>query len=564
MPLPIALDEDPGARPVALIVATRDAVIAVDVADHLSGEPDAVAEALLGMLQWAMEESRTRPRTVTSHHPEVAAALARLLADSGPEVHSIETRDRTYGPARGLVADMVGSDLWPPMSTPATWGAWGFGDEALRELFSAAAAFYRARPWRSISDGAALEVRFSDGVVWGASVLGQAGEVFGLSLYQEPSELLGLYDYLDPAEAFDRMKGRVVSLMFEAADEMPRPTRRELGHKGWEVADPAAYPVLNAINTPGGGVSLADLERLTEGLRAIPRWVEGTAPPDGGAEVSRLDGPDATTFHPPLRPAGPRGSGARPGAFLALPEENTGLDLDHGGSGSGESDADGPGPEEPSDALVAAAAHARLLVQDFAAELDRSGLGHDTVRTHALNVSAFLRFLLEEQGIPVGGVSEVDLREFLHDWHPRHFTDGLTVARRMPVSLRRFFRYLEREEDLRLPWARPILEDRGYIRLRLDSCPGSDPDDPRVAEWRLEVMDQLEYLLLRPVLRGYDELSVEGGLSRRINLRRELERTWIAWRDGLIEKGVDNPRELAVELVVRQSVWEVIMGVNHR
>ncbi len=562
VPLPAALNDDPDARPVVLMAATRDVVLAVDVVDRLSGEPEAVAEALLGILRRAMEQGRTRPRRVTSHHPEVARALAALLADSGPEVCSIETRDRTYGPARGLIADMMGGDLWPPMSTPATWGAWDLRDEALRELFSAAAAFYRDRPWRSIPDGAALDVRFPDGAAWGGSVMGNAGEVFGLSLYQDPAELLEVYDYLDPAEAFDRMKGRVVSLMFEAADELPRPMRRELGRKGWEVADPTAYPVLNAINTPGGGVSLADLERLTEALRAIPRWIEGTEPPDGAAEVTRLGGPDAAFFHPTLRPAGPRGSGARPGDFLALPEEHSDSDADQGGPGLGEPDTYGPIPGDPSDALVAAAAHARLLVQDFAAELDRSGLGHETVRSHALNVSALLRFLLEVRGIPVGGISEGDLREFLHDWHPRHFDDGLTVARRMPVSLKRFFRYLEREEDLQLPWAGPILEDRGYIRLRMDSCPGSDPDDPRVSEWRLEVMDELERRLLRPDLGGYDELSVEGGVSRRINLTRQLERSWVVWRDELIEEGVDDPLELVADLVQRQSAWELSVGIE--
>lgn len=562
VPLPLLVDDDPAARPVALMVATRDVVLAVELTDRLSGEPEAVAEALLGVLHQAMEQGRTRPRTVTLHHPEVATALEALLADSGPQVRSIETMDRTYLPARGIIADLVGAELWPPMSTPVTWGAWGLPDETLRELFSAAAAYYRARPWRSILDADVLEVRYSDGVVRGGSVLGHAGAVFGLSLYQSPDEILEVSGYVDPAMAFDRMKGRLLGVTFEAADELPRPMRRELGRKGWEVADPVAYPVLNVINTPGGGVSQIDLERLTQALKAVPRWLAGIEPPDGAAEVSLHLAPDTATFPPTLRPAGPRGSGARPGAFLALPEEDSGPDDRHTGSVSGAATSDRTGLGSASDAVVAAAAHARLLVQDFAAELDQSGLGHETVRSHALNVAAFLRFLLEVRGIPVGGVSEGDLREFLHDWHPRHFAEGLTVARRMPVSLKRFLQYLEREEDLRLPWAGPILEDRDYIRRRMDSCPGADPDDPRVSEWRLEVADELEYRLLRPNLWEYDEIAMERSASRRINLMRELERNWLLWRDELIEEGVDDPRELVVDLVQRQSEWQRSVGLE--
>lgn len=582
IPLPSAIDSEPNARPVALMVATRDAVLALDVVLHLSGEPEEVAAALSGVLDEAMELTQARPGTVAVHHPEVAQALVSLRSDPEISVQAIWPMDRVYEPARSLTADVAGVDLWPPMSSPQTWTAWGLPEQDVREFFEVAAACFRTRPWEELTDGDVVGLGFPDGSEWGASVMGNAGEVFGLSIYEEPSELLDVFSVLDPAEAFSNMQGRVLTVMFEEAQELPRPMRRELARKGWEVADPAAYPVITAINTPGGGMSREDLGRLTRALEAIPAWIAhlrrgerrpGTRVPHAGGDggwrhpasglrIERLEDPFSFAHYPTPRPAGPRGSGARPGAFLPLPEGLDDVQNPDGDPDAVEVPLDDPESEGLPEAVVAARTQALLLMQDFATELDWEGLSYDTVRAHALNVGTFLRFLLVVEGVPVGGVDERDLRQFLHDWHPRNHTEGLTVARRMPVSLSRFFGYLSRQEDLHLPWAEAVLEDREYIRWRLDSCPGGDEDDPAVMDWRAEVFGELDRRLLLPDLQGLGSCEFPWGTARGVNLLRELQRSWIVWRDELIEGGMEDPAELEESLLDRQWAWEVESGLR--
>jgi hypothetical protein len=107
-------------------------------------------------------------------------------------------------------------------------------------------------------------------------------------------------------------------------------------------------------------------------------------------------------------------------------------------------------------------------------------MGEQTVVTHVKNAAAFVRFLVTVEAVPLAGLHERDLRAFLMDWHPRTFEGGLTRARRMPVSLDRFFEFLEREIGLECPWAAVVLDDRDLIQLRLETAPEGSLLDPKV------------------------------------------------------------------------------------
>jgi len=66
--------------------------------------------------------------------------------------------------------------------------------------------------------------------------MGQGGEVCGLALYAQTEDLMGLFE-VDPVEhgglgALGALEGRVITLLFETAHDLPRPMRREVARKG--------------------------------------------------------------------------------------------------------------------------------------------------------------------------------------------------------------------------------------------------------------------------------------------------------------------------------------------
>ncbi len=342
--LPLSIDTEPNARPVVTMVATRDSVLAVEMHSTLSGEPDAVATALHQVIEDAMRLTGTRPLFLNVVHQEEAEALAPLLDGSGIDVRSLGIFDRLSDPARAMVEDLSGAPIWPPMSMPDTWSAWGLPEADVAALFRAAAEFFRAAPWTLVSEGTPLIFRPREGSPWAGAVLGQGGDVFGLALYPEAEELMYLLEDAYFAEdGLDSMGERAITVLFERAQELPRPMQREVAGKGWPVASPSGYPTLAALNTPGGGVTRSDLRKLTEALSLVPRFLEAGAStdpdeallptwtsPETGTVVSELF--DMEPDFPPLvlEPGYAQGPAARPGSFVALDEDLGDSDRVHG------------------------------------------------------------------------------------------------------------------------------------------------------------------------------------------------------------------------------------------
>lgn len=547
IPIPTIFENEPEARPVLVLVATRDAVLSFDLLSGLSGEPEDVAEAMATQLRQAMRLSETEPRWVEVVHEEVAEALRSRKKNEGFQVRSTGALGRAWDPARSLVETMSGVSLWPPMSAPATFAAWGLPEQDVEELFRVAAGFFRAAPWEHLADADPLQLRFADGVSRVGTVLGAGGEVMGFTLYEELGDLLQIYEAGDARAIQDHLEGAVLTVLFHDADELPRPMRREVARRGWEVASPSGYPVLTALNTPGGGIRRDGLHRLTEAMAVALRFVEHLRRTGGGAARARWTDPESGTRVtpvqpsrpidelPPLRSGAPQGPGARPGAVRSAPS----------------------GSDSPTrDAEEAFTGMAQLTyVLEFAKVLEEEGLGEATVRTHANNAEQFVRFLAFWEYVPVAAVHERDLRLFLHDWHPRHYDGGVTQARRVAVSLDRFFRFLDEEMGIRCPWAGEILDDREFIRLRFDSCPGADDGDPEVEEWRAEGIEELEVRCLRPAFREFEELEDWVDSPGMMEKLWELDRHWLRWRDELIEEGVVDPPEVRRRLVERQHAW---------
>jgi hypothetical protein len=544
LPLPIAFDDQPDARPgVALVTGQGGFVLATDVIARPSGEPGGVAEELARHVRDAAGAAGGPPARVLVRDPEVAAALARELAGDAIEVQASGRLPEIDRAATSLLENMTGRPVKLRAAAAETWAGWDQPAAWVAELFAAAAAFYRAAPWQVLAGLDGLAIAAAGGRPWWGNVFGQERSAFGLSLFSDLGDLLAAAFEESPPEA----RGRVLSLLYNRRGEIPPRMAREVARQGWEIAGPAAYPSLIAINTPGGGLPRADAADLLAVLGALPgvfaAWdlPAGRAradlswrDPQSGLAISlfslaeRLAQETGRAAPPPLAPGGVEGPAAEPEAALV--------------------ESDDP------DRLVESE---EALLQRFEQALRGTGLADSTVARHRAAAALFVDFLADWQGVPLRAVHEYDLRVFLYDWYPRKVLGSATEAGTLPASLRRLFAFLAEREGLRCTWAEPLLRDRRGFLERWESCPGGFFWDEEIQDWRAAAIEELaDRLLIHDW--GLGERGSWGELQgmKEARLERELQRRWLLWRDELLRGGELSRDELAEALVARQRAWE--------
>lgn len=546
VPLGIQVEDDRNARPAVLLVAMGPVPLHVDLVSDPPAEPAEVAALLAQGIRSAADQAGGLPSRIEVRDPEIARLLTEALAAPEVALAASPSLDALDQLAQGLMQAVAGGPP-PGFTSPDTWAAWELPREQVAALFRAAAAFYRAAPWRFLNNLQLLHATLPGGSSWTACVLGNGGEEFGLALYAEIEDFIRQVEAEHPAEAFVGLQAPVLSLTFDRRGDLPRPMQREVAAAGWEVAGTDAYPVLVALNSPEG-VGEAEAQELTGLLRAIPRFVErhqailageeaadlplDWRDPESGIEL-RYAGhlvPTSGLWELPqeLAPALPEGPRARPEAALETPDD----------------------PEELREAGLE-------IVERFASHLRKEGLKDETVDRHASNSEIFVDFLASYQGIRLAAVTEWDLRIFLYDWYPRKVVDSRTRARSVPTSLRRFFSYLAAEEEIRFPWAEAILRAKDSFEARLEEFPGGFWWDEEVQEWQQELYTDLDarVMLHDPALAAGETWGPTMGIEE-ATLDRELGRRWLLWRDEVIRSGVRDPQAVRAVLIRRQREWE--------
>lgn len=275
VPFAASFEDAPGARPAVAMVTASDLVIWADVLRCPAGEPAEVARVLGEAVLAAGKRVGCMPARLEARHAEVVEGLREHLGGQGVEVSAKRRLAHLDRAAESLVEHLEGrppegpGPSRPCASAAETWGAWLLPPGTVAEVFEAAAAFYRGRPWRALDDSAELELETPGGRRWSASVMGAGGIQYGLSIYSDPEDRRLLFE--GPAGAVDMggFVGRCLSLTFDHANDLPAPMRREIMRSGWTVAGTEAYPHLLTINTPGGGVTDADARDLAVALRAV-------------------------------------------------------------------------------------------------------------------------------------------------------------------------------------------------------------------------------------------------------------------------------------------------------
>lgn len=574
VPMTASFGEDPASRPGVLLVVADGLVVHVETLDRPSPEPEALAATLEGGLAAAAEKVGELPPIVRVRHLEVGRALAARLASRatapGVEVEAgcVHDLDEVAFSMFDAFSRGAPGPAWRSFPCrPDTWAAWDLPAALVARIFRSAAAFHRGAPWTVHANLDVLRAATPGGRTWTACILGQGGQEYGLALYSEPEDFWELAASRgDPWERFDDLAGCVVSLLFEPGRDLHRALRREVAAAGWEVAGPEAYPQMVTINTPAGGLLRAHAEDLAAILEAVPRFVaehpdavEAARPVEGwrdretgvvlafDAEARRLlreaEGlASRRGAEPPagLVPGSPEGPGADPQAAL---------ERWLNGSAAAEPDAFVEREKEVLDRFV------RHL--STRGKGGKRGLAAGTVDKHWLNADTFLEFLAGYQGVPLRAVHEYDLRVFLHDWFHRKVVSTESQAKAMPASLERFFAFLEAEEGIVCPWARPVLADRDTYEARRASCPGHFFWEDEVQAWRAQEADDLgDHVLLPDDRLGAGDLWSFTMGPTEAELHQELERRWLLWRDGAIRAGAAEPAAVFEAAAERQHAWE--------
>lgn len=297
--LPMVLEDDPTARPVATVVTVDNEELAGDVLMRVSAEPENVARLIDLAVGVAIESVGASPRRVRVRDAEVGDAVEPLLRRRGlavevGRVHGVDVV------TAGRVLDLTGDIPWPGVSMAHTWAGWGLPPDRVAEIFRAAARLWRAAPWDVFPSGRFVRVVLPDDTRWIVEPLGDPGPEKGLELSAPLEESVaatrpdprgrtaggGLLD-----DFLDGPPGRVLKLTYHPLHEIPRPMQREVPSAGWEVAAPEAYPALITINTPAGGVTRRDAAGLTAVLLAMAALPE--------EELERIVRGDAAEWRDP-------------------------------------------------------------------------------------------------------------------------------------------------------------------------------------------------------------------------------------------------------------------------
>lgn len=570
-PVPVTFGDEPEACPANLLVLANGFIVDTEVLLRPSPEPEAMAEALERAVLRAAERLGKLPERIEVRHEPVARHLAERLASRdthgpGSAVPTVEVvvgelveLDRAMS---ALAEELTGRPPLAFYSCPETWAGWGLPAEKVDQIFRAAADFYRAAPWERLDNQDLLDARSPADRQWTLGILGAAGQEFGLNLYASRRDVERICEGASP-DLFRHLEGRVLAFSFKTGSDLPKPMRREISRRGWEVADAAAYPMLMAYDTPAGGLLQSDAEDLLALLGAVPRFLAAGGV-EAGSEVSPWEDPESgfeLTFRPHypewdlqdssggldvvvpydlLEPGEPEGPGADPEA--ALRQFEVPMDAE----------------EELEEFFDELSIQMEPIVKRFTRHLEEvEEFAPSTVEKHTRNAKRFVDYLVRRKGIPVAAVHEMDLSEYLWDWHPRQISNSRTALGTVVTSLRRFFAFLAEKEGVVCSWTEDVLADREWLENRWSDCPGGFLWDPLLQEWRQEGFDELRRWLLLPEM-FFAEGVPGGGLvgSTEARLEYELERRWLLWRDEILRSGVEDSEEVLSRLLVRQEKWE--------
>lgn len=544
-----------------LVVDASGFILSGDVIDPAPSETDDVVRAISSLLDSTARKVGVRPSLVRVRHPAVRSALAAELSGSGTQIRTARKLPRLDEVRRRFADDVLRLDD-PDLIAVSTvaWSSWGIAADEIARLFSAAADFWSAKPWRILPGDEAISVVVPGVSRWNLLTLGAAEQIFGVALLESSADVPRMLDAaLSGRSGLVAMHSMSLALIFGKSKELPPPVVEDVKRNKWPLPAREILPMLHAINTPAGGVSrrqIADLTAILRGTANFVRALEaGAIDPwelgfwnDASSDVNFIFDPAAFRTHAGTRvpstlaTAGAEGPGADPAARIDVDALEAALDA------------------EKRQLLYLERWLRDTSTKDGESVNRRSGEGGvDRISNDVQNAQLFVEFLVNYQGVPVRAVSEYDLRAFLHDWIHRKVVMPDELAFGIPASIGRLFEFLAARSHDRIicPWAPPLLADEAMFRHRRETFPGRLVAGERYQEWHEEAMEALWARVLVPEPIASDADSV-GNLvgSSEADLLDSLQRQWLIWRDDLIRQGTTERAAVVKALLARKTHWE--------
>lgn len=157
-----------------------------------------------------------------------------------------------------------------PEAAPTTYLAREEDEPAVRAFFAAAAAFYRAAPWKAFPPKSLIAVDLDDAAALVAHAIGDQG-LPGLLLFASMEDF---GRYLQAARGVEEQIPSHLSYGFESASELGAPLLEEIKKHGWEVAADDALPSVLCINSEDARyvASAADYTKLALVSHGLARF----------------------------------------------------------------------------------------------------------------------------------------------------------------------------------------------------------------------------------------------------------------------------------------------------
>ena len=280
VPMPIALESEPWARPAML------AVVAGRLALHhdLVSKPPREIRELAFMVALAVRRAAERvgglPEELHVRHDDLADILNGRFRQEG--VHVIHTPYLFH--IDDLMMAMTEKLGAPPgerpvMALPDRWAGWDLEPAEARQLFDAIREFHGATPWERLSPLELLGFTLPDGERWYGQVFpGEAGPG-GLILYRDLDDALYIIDSADEWDsATTDLVDRFYTLSLQEKEGLPRGMADEIASHGWPIGGPDGYPRLTSSNSPGGAIRRSDVQVLASVLRALAAFHRAGTP----------------------------------------------------------------------------------------------------------------------------------------------------------------------------------------------------------------------------------------------------------------------------------------------
>lgn len=221
------------------------------------------------------------PTSLTGMWNVVARTMLRPVVGEGRRPAAIEVVDDEWArffQARceplsievRVVRELSGIDAWMKEmerrgnagGPPALSDAEGFTDVRGASFFEAAAAFYRAAPWKNIPADAVFRFTLPGAPkpTWFGVVMGQSGLERGLALYESLDDLRDLMSGRVRSSR-DARRVTALSLMYGEAHDTAFGDLDRIERHAWPIAAPEAHPLV--LRLKNGKPIAANLDELT-------------------------------------------------------------------------------------------------------------------------------------------------------------------------------------------------------------------------------------------------------------------------------------------------------------